>query len=363
VQRLRAVGGAVSFTVLGPDGLPFGPVEEFLAHLQAVGRSPNTVEAYAHDLRDFVEWLQQGACDFRKLNLEQVAGFFAWLRRPVEARTPGVFVLPMVAASVTDATLLRKRAAVAGLYRFHARRDETVPALLGERAWPRRTGRFVPMLVHTHRGRPDSDAYSPLGIPRAGRPVTAMSESEVRRLVNACRRSRDRFLLVLLDQTGLRLGEALGLRHDDLRLRAGEVLVVPREDNVNSARVKGLKSRTVPAGTEVFSAYADYMECEYGALDCDYVFVNLFRPPVGAPMTASNVEQLARRLRNRTGITHFRPHALRHGYATRLLRAGVTMEVVAELLGHASAQTTAEVYSHLTVEDHRNVLVKAGVLG
>lgn len=56
VQRVRSPeGGEVSYTVIGPDGLPVGPVEAFLAHLSAVGRAPNTVEGYAHDLRDFLE--------------------------------------------------------------------------------------------------------------------------------------------------------------------------------------------------------------------------------------------------------------------------------------------------------------------
>lgn len=97
--------------------------------------------------------------------------------------------------------------------------------------------------------------------------------------------------------------------------------VVLRESNVNGARVKGLKPRTVPAGTEVFDAYADYMESEYGALDCDYVFVNLFRPPVGAPMPRSAIEDLAAQLRKWTGIGHFTPHVLQHSWAPRLLRA------------------------------------------
>ncbi|MCX5163725.1 tyrosine-type recombinase/integrase [Streptomyces sp. NBC_00264] len=51
-----------------------------------------------------------------------------------------------------------------------------------------------------------------------------------------------------------------------------------------------------------------------------------------------------------------------HTYATRLLRAEVPIEVVAELLGHASTQTTAEIYSHLDVEDHRRVLLSAGII-
>jgi integrase len=364
VQRLRVreAGGVVSFTVIDGGGLPIDAADAFLGHLTAVGRSPNTVAGYAHDLRDFFEWLGQRGGDFRGLGLEDLAEFFAWVQRPRAARVPGVFMLPGTPAAVDNSTLVRKRAAVAGFYRFHARRDTTVPALLGELLGPRPTGRFVPMLVHTRRGRVGPDACSPIRIPVLRRPPATLTDAEMRCLLTACIRRRDRFLLVLLNETGLRRGEALGLRHADLRLRTGEVRVVPREDNVNEVRVKGLKARTVPAPPVVFDAYADYMEAEYGSLDCDYVFVNLFRPPVGAPMTAGNVDDLVARLRAATGIGHFSAHALRHSYATRLLRAGVPVEVVAELLGHASAQTTMEVYAHLTVEDHRRALVSAGVL-
>jgi integrase/recombinase XerD len=363
VRRLREPNtGAVSFTVVGSDGLPVEAVEVFLAHLAVVGRSPNTVAAYAHDLRDFMEWLGQVRRDFRTLSLEELTGFFGWLARPAPARTPGVFMLPGTPCVVEPATLVRKRAALASFYRFHARRDASVPALLGGSMGPRATGPFVPMLVHTRRGRLGSDAFSPVRIPLSRKAPEALSDGQVARLVAACDRRRDRFLLILLDQTGLRLGEALGLRHADLRLRAGEVAVVPRSDNVNGVRVKGLKARVVPAGAVVFDAYADYMEAEYGVLDCDWVFVNLFRPPLGAPMTEGAVAKLVARLRTRTAITDFSAHTLRHGYATRLLRAGVPVEVVAELLGHASPTTTSQIYSHLTVADHRRALVGAGVL-
>jgi integrase/recombinase XerD len=363
VQRIRVVeAGVVSYTVIDSVGLPIEAADAFLGHMTAVGRSPNTVAGYAHDLRDFFEWLAQRGGDFRGLSLEDLAEFFAWVRRPPAARVPGVFMLPGAPAAVSNSTLVRKRAALAGFYRFHARRDAAVPALLGERLGPRPMGRFVPMLAHTRRGRVGQDAYSPIRIPVLCTPPSTMTEAEVGLLLGACRRRRDRFLLVLLRETGLRLGEALGMRHVDLRLRPSEVRVVPREDNVNEARVKGLKARTVPAPPVVFDAYADYMEAEYGSLDCDYVFVNLFRPPVGAPMTASNVDDLVRRLRAQTGIEHFSAHALRHTYATRLLRAGVRVEIVAELLGHASPQTTMQIYAHLTVEDYRQALVSAGML-
>lgn len=54
VQRVLAPGSGVeSWTVLGEDGSPIEPVERFLAYLSDIERSPNTVKAYAHDLKDY----------------------------------------------------------------------------------------------------------------------------------------------------------------------------------------------------------------------------------------------------------------------------------------------------------------------
>ena len=56
----------------------------------------------------------------------------------------------------------------------------------------------------------------------------------------------------------------------------------------------------------------------------------------------------------------FDPHWIRHTAATRMLRDGISLEVVAKLLGHSNVTVTATTYGHLTVEDARAVLEKAG---
>ena len=363
VQRLRPPGEErVSFTVLDSNGFPVTAIEAFLTFLEASGASPNTVAAYANDLKDFFTWLGQVDLGFEDLSIEAVSVFFSWLRRPKALRAPGVFMLAGTDQAVENSTLQRKRAALASFYRFHSRRDAAVSALLGELDGRRGTGSFVPMLVHTRRGRAGRDDRSPIHIPARRRRPDTLSEAEVARVIAACPRRRDQFLIALLDGSGLRISEALGLRHGDLHLRRGEVHVVHRDDNANGARVKGAKNRVVPVGADLFERYAFYMEDEYGALDCDYVFVNLFRAPIGAAMTRASVADLMRRLRAATGIAALHPHAFRHTYATRLLRKGVPIDVVASLLGHKSAQTTAETYSHLGVEDHRRILIEAGAM-
>jgi integrase/recombinase XerD len=129
--------------------------------------------------------------------------------------------------------------------------------------------------------------------------------------------------------------------------------------NDNRARAKAGRSRTIPASAELIRLYADYLAGEYGSLDSDYVFVNLWGRPYGHPLTYPAVYDLVGRLRRRTRID-FGPHLFRHTYATWLLRKGAGMESVKELLGHASITTTVDTYGHLTVEDARATLEAAG---
>ncbi|WP_322746691.1 tyrosine-type recombinase/integrase [Saccharothrix syringae] len=360
VQRL-AGETSVSYTVVGEDALPVAPIEAYLVHLVARGKSPATVKAYAQDLKDLFVWLGQRGQDFAEVELEDLAQFVAWLRRPVELRQPGVFVLPGSPSALDAATLLRKRAALAGFYRFHAVRGSAKAVLGGATPGARHaTGDYLPVLAHTMRGPVE---HSPLRLPAGGRKrPRELSDDEVTLLQDACLRLRDRFLVTLLYESGLRIGEALGLRHADLDPAEEAVHVVPREDNPNLARVKEMKARSVPVRGYLFQRYADYLDVEFGELDSDFVFVNLWRGHRGAAMTYSAVADLELRLRKRTGVDDLTWHALRHTYATRLLRSGTPIEVVAELLGHESTETTKSIYSHLTLGDYRRILTESGVL-
>ena len=106
--------------------------------------------------------------------------------------------------------------------------------------------------------------------------------------------------------------------------------------------------------------YSEYMHVEYGGIDSDYVFVNLFGGRVGAAMTYPAVHQLIGRIAARTGIG-FTAHVLRHSHATDMVRRGVPIEVVARLLTHRSSMTTSQVYVHLGAADIREALTRAGV--
>jgi integrase/recombinase XerD len=358
VQRVVVAGSRrESWTVLGQDGVPLEPVERFLSYLTDVERSPNTVKAYAHDLKDWFVFLNGRGVDWRQVRLEDVGEFVAWLRLPPAARDGRVVVLPTVAGYCGEATVNRKMSAVSAFYQHSARNGVDLAELL--RTWQpsgRRGTSWRPFLHHVSKTRPTAGRAIALKAPR--RHPTVLGRKEAQAILDACDRLRDRLLFAVLLNTGMRVGEALGLRHEDWA--AAERLVrVTRRSNDNGARAKSVHSRSIPVSPELVRLYADYLHGEYGNLDSDYVFVNLWAEPRGHPLTYPAVYDLVKRLRARTGLD-FGPHAFRHTYATSLLRAGTPAEVVSKLLGHASVTTTLQVYGHLSVEDARRVLERVG---
>ena len=135
---------------------------------------------------------------------------------------------------------------------------------------------------------------------------------------------------------------------------------MPRAGNANGARAKLRSAAVVPVSAPLVRLYSEYMHVEYGGIDSDYVFVNLFGGRVGAAMTYPAVNQLIGRIAVRTGIS-FTAHMLRHSHATGMVRQGVPIEVVARLLTHRSPATTSQAYVHLDVADIRQALRRAGV--
>lgn len=280
-QVVMPSGEPLSWTLLDAGWSVVAPVEAFLAHLHAVDRSPNTVKAYAHDLRDWFAFLDATGVTWSAVRLEHVGRFVAWLRLPPTARDGRVVALPSAAAFCSPATVNRKLAAVSSFYGFHQRHGVDLGDLLTTWKTPSgRGGSWRPLLAHLGP-RPERRRTVRL---RAGRRIPSVLDAvQVEAVLAACHRLRDRLLFTLLADAGLRIGGALGLRHEDIDPAARLVTVTPRR-NSNGARAKGWQ-RQVPIPARVVRLYSDYLHTEYGDLDCDYVFVNLWSAPVGRPLS------------------------------------------------------------------------------
>jgi integrase/recombinase XerD len=126
---LMPTTGLESWTVLDGAG-PVEPVERWLAYLTAVEKSPNTIKAYSHDLKDWFTYLTGRGLDWRKVQLEDLGDFVAWLRLPPAARAGQVQVLPSVEEHCRKSSIARKLSALSAFYEFHTRHGVDLGELL-----------------------------------------------------------------------------------------------------------------------------------------------------------------------------------------------------------------------------------------
>ena len=352
-RRVRMPSSGVeSWTVVGPAGRAVEVIDEFLGWLTGIERSPNTVEAYARDLGLFWSFLDGRGVAWDRVSVVVLGEFAAWARRPAE----NVLVLSEQAAKRSAPTVNRMLAAVVSFYEFHGRRGNELARDLVVRTRSGR-GAFRPFLHGIARERPRG---RPVRLPERQRLPRTLSLEQVAAVIDSQQRLRDRFLFALLASTGMRVGQALGLRHEDVVSWERRIEIVAREGGSGRARSKGGAQGSVPVPGELIRLWSDYMHEEYGALESDFVFVNLWGGERGRPLAYSSVNELVRRTRELVGF-HFTVHQFRHTFATLAYRDGVALEVIGAVLTHSSTSSTL-IYTHLTAEDLRRVLAERGVL-
>jgi integrase len=367
VQRVAVDGQPPTWTVIGADFLPVDPVEQFLEFCRSVQRSPNTVKSYARALALWWEFLGAYDRSWETVELSDFGHFVRWLRF---GETPTVQMLKPTTPRFSDETIYVRVHAVMSFYRFHLSNGVKVAPGLYERVFASGRG-YKPFLEHVARQVGRDRLKLPLRRVR-NRPMPILTPPQMTAIRDACATwdapndrwagsLRDRLLFALLEETGMRLGEALGVFHCDWHTGRGDtpyVEVVERE-HAHGIRAKS-GYRRIYISDDLDALYSDYLYdlCwEHGAdrlvadLDEHYVFVNLFREPRLAPLRPETVADKVSRLRTKLADTvpvRWTPHWYRHSHATALLLAGTPVHVVSRRLGHLDVQTTLGMYGWVT---------------
>lgn len=287
-------------------------VREYLCYLSCeLNRSDRTVGSYADDLYSFEKY-------FRSLDdgltWENIDGDIArgWLES-------------MVDQGNSPATVAQRLSALKGFYKFALSR-----------------GMVAEDPVHGLKG-PKRDKMLP----------QFLKESEMDRLLdselwqNDFVGTRDRLVLMILYETGVRLSELVGLDDEAVDLNGCKMKVTG----------KGNKQRIVPFGEELRNALAAYRTIRDGEIERKGNA--LLVSSRGGRLSSESVRKLVGdNLARVCSLKKKSPHVLRHTFATAMLNHGADIESLKQLLGH-SRLTTTEIYTHTTFEQLKSVYTKA----
>ena len=273
-------------------------IERYLEELARGGASPHTVDAYAADLRQFLEFLsppEMAPPEPPAVDLLMLREWLAALYR-------------MKLAAVT---IRRKLAAVRGLFRFLLREG----------------------VVRVNVGRLVRTPKAPQKLPEV------MTPDQVNTLIDGVAAdqferpfpARDRAIFELLYGCGVRVSELAGLNLED----------VDRAERWLRVRGKGRKERQVPLPGQAAGALERYLAQRPVARGPEGTPPAVFLNHRNQRLTARGIRGIVKLYATLiSGDPSIHPHSFRHAYATHLLADGADLRAIQELLGHARLSTT-----------------------
>ncbi len=145
--------------------------------------------------------------------------------------------------------------------------------------------------------------------------------------------------------TGLRRGELLGLKWDDINLETGAIQIKRQVARIDGEVVEApLKTKNSYRTLSIGADAVEILKEQQGKVVGEYVFPS----PNGGPISPDSVLHMLHRVLDRAGLPPLRFHDLRHTFSTLALQNGVDIKTVSGMLGHYSAGFTLDTYAHVT---------------
>jgi integrase len=372
VRQYRTEDGAQRVDLVDEAGEPVEVVAGFLRFLAARSCSPNTLVSYAYDLRHLWRFLASKELTWDSFGPRDAIPLLEYLRSVPSSRPRQRITLAVVttdagrpATKLAATTVNRILAAVSSFYEYlilAGQLESTNPIeKRPDPALARVSERHRPFMGRASRQRPVRRAVRVKTVQQVPRPL---DDTQVTALLEQLRCLRDRAIVLLMLQGGLRPGEVLGLRLEDIAYGRRRVVVRHREDHPKGARSKSRYERVVDLHEpEALATLSGYVMSERPA-DADSPLVFLVGGGGGRRLEPLGYDGLVRMFSRACTRAQIRtpwvtPHALRHTHATRMWEGGMRELTLQKRLGHASPEST-RIYTRVSdpavVADYRRAL-------
>jgi len=268
-------------------------IDRFRQELIVAGYSRRTIEAYCEHVREFFKFVKKKVEEIERAD---IIAYMAYLKEDKNA---------------SNATLALNLSALKFFFERFLHKKEVV-----------------------------EDIKSPK---KEKKLPTVLTREEVRRLLEAIGKERDRLIVEFIYSSGVRVSECVKMKLKDVNFEEGIAKVVSG---------KGAKDRIVILSKQWIEKYKKYLEKrERRGIKSEYLFCK----GNGSKISVDTVQRILRNARRAAGISKkVTPHSIRHSFATHLLEAGENIRKIQELLGHANLSTT-QIYTHISLEELKKV--------
>ncbi|MBZ9690660.1 tyrosine-type recombinase/integrase [Clostridium sp. M14] len=351
VVKVKTDEGKERYYLAGGDGLPIEAVLKFIRFKDNTNYSRNTLRMYCQHLKLYFEYLEQQKIDFQNITIDDLALFVNWLQNPYES-------LKVIPVHPTDTARSPRTVnivinTVLTFYDYILRNEEYSNNISD------RLKKFVSAPSRNFKGFLYGIAYKQkkvtsnilrLKVPKS-KPKT-LTKEEITILINTCNNLRDKFLLNLLYETGIRIGEALSLWIEDFDISEMVIDLKDRGELENNAEIKTVSSpRRIDISQNLADMFMEYIaEYHTEKVETNHVFIKISGDNQYKPMNYTDVDNLFRTLKKKTGI-YVTPHMFRHSSLTLLRMAGWQPELLRIRAGHKNIYTTMNTYIHPSDEE------------
>ena len=341
--------GRTRYYLADEKGKPVPEVMDYLRFLDNQGMARNTLRLSCYQLQNYYRFLEETGKDYRDVTIDDIAMFMAWLRNPILLKK----VVPIrFEPARTEQTINENIDRVIGLYDYLVRRggleNRLSEKLVKFVTHPQRD--YKAFLYGIAENRPSRSNILKMPLPQ--REIRRIKKEEAVALLGECTNIRDYFLLYLLFETGMRIGEALSLWLEDFDIDGLRISITDRGELENLAEIKTVHSpRKLDCTQDLADLFMGYV-CEVHTCDVNtnHVFLKLRGGNAGKPMDYTDVDNLFRTLRKKTGI-RITPHVFRHTSLSLLYADGWAPELLRIRAGHKNIYTTINTYIHPTEEE------------
>lgn len=326
------------------NDVPVEPVLEYLRFGDNRGLARNTLKLHCIQLKHFYTFLGQKGIDYEAVTVDHLAEFIAWLKYPsYSEKVIPMMLEPKLKAQTINATV----DTVIGFYSYLLLHDGM------ENRLSQKLVKFVKTPARNYRAflygiadRKREKRYM-LHLPVPQQKMKTVAKEDVSSLMKATNNIRDYLLLYLLFETGMRIGEALSLWLEDFDISGCTISIHDRGELENLSEIKTVSSPRKLDCTqdlmEVFTEYVCFFHTE--GIKTNHVFIKMMGKSAGKAMDYTDVDNLFRKLRKKTGI-YITPHMFRHTSLSLLNSAGWEPEFLRIRAGHKNIYTTMNTYVH-----------------